>query len=155
MSAVNLPQAIADAAADSIPEGGPRFQVTAEGRARELRADACEEALSIATEALRNAARHSGAALVEALVSYQRSGLTVIVQDDGKGIDPALVSSGSREGHYGLVGMRERAERIGGRLAVRSRDGAGVEVSLFVPAARAFADHAARFRFWRQTGTGS
>ncbi|MBB4099961.1 triple tyrosine motif-containing protein [Sphingomonas kyeonggiensis] len=155
MSAVDLPQAIADAAAESIPEGGPRFQVMVEGRARELRADACEEALSVATEALRNAARHSGAALVEALVGYQRSGLTVIVLDDGKGIDPALVNSGSREGHYGLVGMRERAERISGRLVVRSRDGAGVEVSLFIPAARAYADHAPRFRFWRRTGAAS
>jgi len=155
MRAVDLPQAIADAAAYSIPEGGPRFQVMVEGWARDLRADACEEALSVATEALRNAARHSGAALVEALVSYQRSGLTVIVQDDGKGIEPALVNSGSREGHYGLVGMRERAERIGGRLAVRTRGGAGVEVSLFIPAARAFKDHASRFRFWRQTGTAS
>jgi signal transduction histidine kinase len=152
---VDLPQAIADAAADSIPEGGSRFQVMVEGRPREMRADACEEALSVATEALRNAARHSGAALVEALVSYQRSGLTVIVQDDGKGIDPVLVSSGSREGHYGLVGMRERAERMGGRLIVRSRGGAGVEVSLFIPAARAFMDRAARFRFWGQTGTAS
>lgn len=155
MRAVDLPQAIADAAADSIPEGGPRFQVMVEGRARELRADACEEALSVATEALRNAAQHSGAALVEALVSYQRSGLTVIVQDDGKGIEPALVNSGSREGHYGLVGMRERAERMGGRLTVRSRGGAGVEISLFIPAARAFTDHASRFHFWRQIGAAS
>jgi len=155
MSAVDLAQAIADAAADNIPEGGPRFQVMVEGRARELRPDACDEALSVATEALRNAAQHSGAALVEALVSYQRSGLTVIVQDDGKGIDPALVTSGSREGRYGIVGMRERAERMGGRLTVRSRRGAGVEVLLFIPAARAFTDHASRFRFWRRTGTAS
>jgi signal transduction histidine kinase/ligand-binding sensor domain-containing protein len=155
MRAVDLPQAIADAAADSIPERGPRFQVTIEGRERELRADACEEALLIATEAIRNAATHSGAALVEALVSYQRGGLTVIVQDDGRGIDLAVANSGSRDGHYGLVGMRERAKRIRGHLTVRSRDGAGTEVSLFIPAARVFASFTPSFRFWRQAGIES
>ena len=67
-------------------------------------------------------------------------------RDDGKGVDPAILSSQGSEGHYGLPGMRERATLIGGKLAVWSEVDAGTEVELRVPASTAYA--AARRSSW-------
>ena len=61
------------------------------------------------------------------------------MRDDGKGIDPAVLSGQGREGHYGLHGMRERAKLIGGKLTVWSEVDAGTEVELRVPGGTAYA----------------
>jgi len=61
------------------------------------------------------------------------------VRYDGKGVDPATLSSQGSEGHYGLRGMRERATVIGGKLAVWSEVDAGTEIELRVPASTAYA----------------
>jgi signal transduction histidine kinase len=60
------------------------------------------------------------------------------VYDDGAGIDAKVVAAGGREGHFGLPGMRERAEVVGGKLTVWSAQGLGTEVDLTVPASRAY-----------------
>ena len=62
----------------------------------------------------------------------------IAVKDDGKGIDPEVLKQGSRRGHWGLPGMRERAEAIGAELNVWSSNGNGTEVSLRVPATIAY-----------------
>jgi len=77
-------------------------------------------------EGLSNAFRHSGAAMVEVEINYGESDLRLAVRDTGCGIDEEVLRSG-REGHWGLIGMRECAEKIGARLKVRSRAGAGTE----------------------------
>ena len=69
------------------------------------------------------------------------------VRDDGKGIDPKLLSGDGRAGHYGLHGMRERAKLVGGRLAVWSKLDSGTEVELSIPASTAYANPA-RHRSW-------
>ena len=74
---------------------------------------------------------------VEVEVEYASKYLRVLVRDDGRGIDPEVLHAG-REGHWGLMGMRERSERIGASLRLRSRIGAGTEVELTVPGAIAF-----------------
>jgi signal transduction histidine kinase len=56
--------------------------------------------------------------------------LVVVVEDDGVGIDAETASSGSRPGHWGLRGMRERSERIGARLTIGPRVGGGTRVEL-------------------------
>ena len=58
--------------------------------------------------------------------------LTVRVADNGFGIDTAVVNLG-KEGHFGLQGMRERAARIGAKLAVASGPNAGTEIAVTVP----------------------
>jgi signal transduction histidine kinase len=64
----------------------------------------------------------------------------VHVRDDGKGIDAEILKAGGRTGHWGLPGMRERANQFGGKLEFWSEAGAGTEAVLTVPAAAAFAN---------------
>ena len=68
-------------------------------------------------------------------------------------MDPDVTNRGERIGHWGLGGMRERAERIGGELELWSEPGAGTEVELRIPASIVYESSAARnnFRlFWKQ-----
>lgn len=81
-------------------------------------------------ESLTNVARHSCAK--NTMVQLQRQGdeLHVKVMDDGVGFD---VASETPQGHYGLIGMRERALAVGGRLEIQSEPGRGTEIALHVP----------------------
>jgi nitrate/nitrite-specific signal transduction histidine kinase len=99
----------------------------------------------LAGEALRNAFRHAHARRIEVGITYDDRQFRLQVRDDGKGIDPAMLAD-QRRGHFGLPGMRERAERVGGRLDVWSEVGVGTEVDVSIPAAKAYA--AARRRAW-------
>ena len=92
-----------------------------------------EQVYLIAREALVNALRHSEATSIEADVEYLPGRLRVAVRDNGRGIDPEVVRSGQRDGHWGMAGMRDRAENIGARLKIRSRAAAGTDVELSVP----------------------
>ncbi len=97
-----------------------------------------DEAFRIVGEALRNAFRHADAKRVEVVIRYDARRLHVRVRDDGKGIAPEVLRAGSKQGHFGLGGMRERAALVGGKLAVRSATDGGTEVDFSVPGARAY-----------------
>lgn len=109
-----------------------RFRVLVEGRPKELRAPLADEVYRIGREAICNAFRHSQAEEVEVKIEYRASGFRMSVRDNGCGIDPQHLQWG-RNGHWGLQGMRERAERIGARLRILSRAALGTEVELWVP----------------------
>jgi signal transduction histidine kinase len=79
----------------------------------------------IADEALSNAVRHSGGGRAEVGLKRRGDRLQLIVSDDGVGFDPAAVVA---DGHFGLQGMRERAELVGGDLTIESRSGEGTTV---------------------------
>jgi ligand-binding sensor domain-containing protein/signal transduction histidine kinase len=113
------------------------FRVVVEGRGVVLHPIIRDEVYRIGREALVNAFRHSRAKNIEIAVEYAPKHLRILVRDDGCGIDPQVLQSG-RDGHWGLPGMRERAEGIGARLKVWSRAAAGTEVELLVPAHIAF-----------------
>ena len=113
------------------------FRVIVLGSARKLRPLIRDEVYQIGRELLVNAFRHSRASCIEVELDYARKRFRMVVRDDGCGIDPQVLREG-REGHWGLPGMRERAERIGARLRVWSRAGAGTEVLLSVPNSIAF-----------------
>ena len=87
------------------------------------------ELTGIAAEALENVARHSEATTAHIDCVGTDSHIVLSIRDDGKGFD---VTS-DNEGHYGLVGMTERAELIGGRLELESSPGAGTVIRAFVP----------------------
>jgi signal transduction histidine kinase len=115
------------------------LRLEVQGAPRTLHPVLRDEAFRIAGEALRNAFRHAGGKRIEVELRYDSEGLRLRVRDDGKGIDPQVLSMGGREGHFGMPGMRERAALIGGKLTVWSTPGSGTEVELTIPASRAYA----------------
>jgi signal transduction histidine kinase len=100
-----------------------------------LDATARYELLCVLREALRNVERHAGASSVTVTLTDEGDHARLDVRDDGEGFttDASQAAAWQRSGHYGLVGMSERAERAGGRLEVRSAPGAGTTVSMVVP----------------------
>jgi signal transduction histidine kinase len=116
------------------------FRVIVDGQPRPLHPIMRDEVYRIGREALVNAFRHSHAKSIEIELEYASRQLRVLVRDNGCGIDPQMLLSG-RDGHWGLPGMRERAERIGAKLQVWSRPAAGTEVELSVPSHLAFQSH--------------
>jgi len=113
------------------------FRVIVLGSARKLHPLIRDEVYHIGRELLVNAFRHSRASCIEVELEYAPKRFRIVVRDDGCGIDPQVLRAG-REGHWGLPGMRERAERVGARLRVWSRAAAGTEVALSVPNSIAF-----------------
>ena len=87
----------------------------------------------IAQEALANVADHAQAQNAQVVLKQERDQLRLIIRDDGGGFDPNLPAE---ETHYGLLGMRERTEMIGGCLAVESQVGKGTQISFSYPVHR-------------------
>lgn len=126
------------------------FSVTVHGSTRDLHLIVREETFLITREALANAFTHAQAGRIEVDLFYERAGLRVNVRDDGRGIDENTLLAGGRTGHWGLLGMRERAQKIGATLQIYSRANAGTELELRVPAALAYNDRRLRKRWsWR------
>src|SRR5262249_46886681 len=96
-----------------------------------------DDVYRVAAEALRNAYRQADARQIEVRIHYDDAPSGMRVRDDGKGID-AAIRGHERPGHFGLVGMRERAEGIGGSLDVLSEMSRGTVVDLTIPAAAAY-----------------
>ncbi len=125
-------------ATDPGNHGSAAFRVTVEGESRDLHPILRDEIYRIAAEALRNAFHHAAARRIEVEIRYDSQKFRLRVRDDGIGIDPSVLSGQGREGHFGLPGMRERANAIGGKLVVWSEAGTGTEVELGVPAGTAY-----------------
>lgn len=92
-----------------------------------------DAAYRVAQEALGNIVRHAGARHVSVALIVGRSRLTLSITDDGRGFDPAAHAP---SGHFGLVGMRERARAVGGNLDIESEPGRGTTLRLSVPLAQ-------------------
>jgi signal transduction histidine kinase/ligand-binding sensor domain-containing protein len=128
------------------------FRLSIESVPRDLQPIVREEAFMIAREALGNAFRHADARHIEVDLSYSESELRVRVRDDGRGVSAEVLTSG-RPNRFGLVGMRERALKLGAQLDIWSRPGAGTEVELRIPANIAFrsAARVLRWAWWRRS----
>jgi signal transduction histidine kinase len=113
------------------------FRVIVEGKPRRVSPAVRDEIYWIGREGLVNAFRHAQAANVELELEYGQKEFRLFVRDDGRGIDPQVLRAGIKD-HWGITGMRERAERIGGTLKIRSRAAAGAELELHVPGRSAF-----------------
>jgi len=98
----------------------------------EFSKDTIHDLLMVVREAIYNAVRHGHPRRVEIAVCFHRNECELKITDDGVGFDPETLSS-LQGGHYGVVGMQERIQRIGGRLLVNSSPGAGTEVLIYVP----------------------
>jgi signal transduction histidine kinase len=140
------------AAFEEANGNGPLFRVIVEGERRKLSPILQEEVYWIARELLRNAFQHAHAHRIEAEIRYEDHLFRMRVRDDGKGMEPNVLEAGGRVGHWGLTGLRERAQKLGVRLDFWSEVGAGTEVQLTVPAAVAYerSHDRARFRLFRK-----
>ena len=124
----------------------PPFEVVVEGSSRNLHPILRDEVYRITAEALRNAFQHAQARKIEVEIRYDDKKFRVHVRDDGRGIDREVLSRDGHEGHFGLRGMRERAELVGGRLEIWSEAESGTEVELSIPALRAYSQPPRRLR---------
>jgi signal transduction histidine kinase/ligand-binding sensor domain-containing protein len=124
------------------------FRVGLQGTPQPLRAAVLNEIYDIAGEALRNARQHSQATEIEVELHYDADQLRLRIRDNGIGIDPKFLNGQGATGHYGLCGMRERAELVGGNLAIWSAPAAGAEVELIIPAAQAYVAAQPRRFLW-------
>jgi len=118
---------------------GARFSVS--GAYRPLPPATEREMLRVAQEAVHNVKNHAAAKQMLVRLEYEPEAIVLEVQDDGRG-GAALHKHAFVPGHYGLTGMRERAEGIGGSLEIESEPGVGTTVRLRVPATAEAREHA-------------
>ena len=147
----NLPELLNDAGRElaigrELSGPIPSYRVLVEGKQQNLSPMLQDEVYRISRELIRNAFAHAVASNIEVEIRYDQDQLRLRVRDDGKGIDPKVLGTG-QPGHFGLPGMRERAQRIGARLDFWSEVGAGTEVQIMVPASMAYEKHRNDHRF--------
>ena len=146
---LSLEKALLDVRDEFAFNQNASYRIVTQGVPRPLRLVIGEEVYRIGREAVVNAFLHADASNIEVEVEYASKFFRMVVRDDGCGMDTRVLDTG-REGHWGLLGMRERSESIGARLRLRSRLGAGTEVELTLANAVTFEgrSHGLLFR-WR------
>jgi len=117
----------------------PVIEVEVEGTTRALKPIVRDEAYRIAGEALRNAFRHAKAERITVEIRYDKRQFRLRIRDDGKGIDEDIMQR-QPSGHFGLPGMRERAETVGAHLEVWTRRDSGTQVDLSIPGKIAYVE---------------
>jgi signal transduction histidine kinase len=110
-----------------------RFRFEVRGRERALPVDVANDVVGIVREAIRNAVTHSGCDALSVKMVFRHQSLTVCVEDDGCGIDSHMVAERQSYGHFGLVGMYERAAALDARLSIFRKSGRGTGVVLRIP----------------------
>ena len=124
---------------DSLFNGdGCKVDVAVQGNPVPLHSVVHDDTMWIAREALTNACRHSKAEHLDIQITYAAKEFRLMIQDDGIGVN-ANAFLAHYSGHFGLIGMRERAEAMGARFNVRSNNGNGTSILLSLPARVAFA----------------
>lgn len=118
-------------------ESGPDATLSVEGTPRSVNPLVADDLAQIGCQAIVNAFQHAGATKIEVYLHYESTELRLQVKDDGCGMSQRIAESG-KPGHYGLIGMRERAERIGGTLTLTSVAGFGTQLTASVPGRRAY-----------------
>jgi signal transduction histidine kinase/ligand-binding sensor domain-containing protein len=146
--AVNITRLGEELAAEAGSHTSVGLSVEVEGTPRTLHPIVRDEIYRIASEALRNAFRHAGAKQIEVELRYDERQLRLRVRDDGRGIDPMFLTAEGRAGHFGLHGIRERANLMGGKLTVWTAPDSGTEIELGIRAAHAYAVSPAPRRSW-------
>jgi signal transduction histidine kinase len=130
---INLPASVARLVDDVRRQTGLRIEMEEQGAERELEAPLERAVMRIVGESLRNVAQHAHAEAAKLRLNYGPSEITVVVEDDGVGFDVEPTIATDVHGHFGLAGMRERAESIGGTLTVLSQPGRGSVVTATLP----------------------
>jgi signal transduction histidine kinase len=155
ISANELPERLAICGEELRQDYAIRFSLSVIGSQQSLDAMVGNEVYRIGQEALTNAFQHSRSSKIEVEITYDHSRLRLRIRDDGVGINHDVLHRG-RDGHWGLPGMRERSQKIGGQLRIWSQEGAGTEIELTVPGAIAYPLHSKKLRWhWVKSFLGS
>jgi signal transduction histidine kinase len=128
----DLPSALKTSAHQLTDGSNLQLEVAARGRVRPLPERIEDNLLRIAQEALTNVIKHAGAARVELELDYGPRSITLAIRDDGRGFTPTDCL-GPQEGHFGLLGISERAKRLDGEVSLMSSPGNGTCVQVNVP----------------------
>jgi signal transduction histidine kinase len=128
----DLPAALSQAARQWTAGSKVQVHVDVAGGTRHLPEEMEQHLLRIAQEAVANTVKHARATEVHIRLEMQNGNLRLSVTDDGQGFEQTDAFS-EIGGHFGLLGMRERAERLGGELELHSTPGQGTEVEVKVP----------------------
>jgi signal transduction histidine kinase len=114
---------------------GIRQKLEVRGEEYRLHSEVELQMFRIVQEALRNVERHAKAETVAVDIHFAARKVQLVITDDGAGFDQALLSrSPDTDGHFGIIGMMERAELAGGKLSISSSVGEGTRLSVTIPA---------------------
>ncbi len=130
---LNLPVTVARLADDLRRQSGVHVDFEETGAERQLEPFVERAVIRIIGEGLRNVGQHSGASNARVILRYDDEQVVATIEDDGKGFESNELQTAEERGHYGIVGMRERAEGVGGQLVVRSESGRGTIVRATIP----------------------
>jgi signal transduction histidine kinase len=130
---LNLPVTVARLADDLRRQSGLAVDFEETGAERQLEPFVERAVIRIIGEGLRNVGQHSGASNAKVILRYDDEQVVATIEDDGKGFESNELNTAEERGHYGIVGMRERAEGVGGQLVVRSEPGRGTIVRATIP----------------------
>jgi signal transduction histidine kinase len=128
----SFPAAIKRIANQTSSTNGIRVQITITGMERNLHSEIEDNLLRITQEALANTVKHSNAKEAKVRLSYGIFHFLLRIEDDGDGFNITNPRP-SKDGGFGLIGMKERAERIRGRFSMESRKGEGTKIQVTVP----------------------
>jgi nitrate/nitrite-specific signal transduction histidine kinase len=131
-SGEDLVKAIAQLAQRTEQETGIPVKFDSSGTPFALGAASEWSLLMVTREALQNAIRHAAPQQLSVVLSFDRRDLRVEIEDDGCGFDASIIHS-SNGRHYGLIGMRERVEKLGGVFGLTSSPGKGTQVHFSIP----------------------
>jgi signal transduction histidine kinase len=109
---------------------GLRTELKLEAGKRELPPEMEYQVLRIVREAVANTVKHAGASLIEVALRYTPDAVVISVKDDGAGF---AADQNPGPGHYGIIGMRERASQIGASIDLVTQPGSGTAITLTLP----------------------
>lgn len=129
----DLCDAIEDSGRQMVADASIAFGVNVCGTSRRLSPRIESVVYRIGREAIANALKHARASVIAVELTYESQALRMTVRDDGVGLPAGSAEDAARRGHFGIVGMRERAARAGGVLSIASIDSGGTEILLTIP----------------------
>jgi signal transduction histidine kinase/ligand-binding sensor domain-containing protein len=135
---INLADGYAKVATDLNYEKAVIFSIKVDGPQTELHPLVCEELYFVGREAITNAFHHAEASQISVAIKYARTSLTVTIEDNGCGFHPSNSNDGEHAGRWGLLGMMERAHRVGASFECRSSPGCGTAIIVTVSGRRAY-----------------
>jgi signal transduction histidine kinase len=133
-----LRQALLAIATEESGDAPPAVSIHLTGAPAALTTDAFEQLVDIAREAIRNAYLHARAKHITLTLSYRRLSFSLTVSDDGKGIDAATLQASGATGHFGLIGMSERARQLHAQFRIEKNEPSGTRITVVVPARTAY-----------------